>query len=240
VSGPGPAVDVVRAEPADAAVLSQVIADSFLDLPPSWWLIEDQASRRRVFPEYFRIFVDAALADGIVHTTPDHAAVAIWLPAGAPAPPPADAAPADAAPTDELDGYLARLTAVTAPWTERFLAFDTAIESRHPDEPAHHHLAFLAVRPDRQGLGLGTALLRAHHQYLDGQAQLPAYLEAAELRSRRLYLRHGYVDLGPPNHLPDAGPPMYPMWRDPGRTGPVRDNGRHDSPGTTGSPRHLA
>jgi GNAT superfamily N-acetyltransferase len=226
----------MRAEQADATVLSQVIADAFLDLPPSWWLIEDQATRRRVFPYYFRIFVDAALADGIVHTTPDRTAVAIWHPAGAPVPPPADAASA----TDELDDYLARLTAVTDPWTDRFLAFDRAIESRHPDEPAHHHLAFLAVRPDRQGLGFGTALLLAHHQFLDGPARLPAYLEASELRSRQLYLRHGYVDLGPPNHLPDVGPPMYPMWRDPGRVSPVRENRRHDSPGTTGGPRHLA
>ena len=226
MTGPAPSADVIRAEQADAAVLSQVIADAFLDLPPSWWLIEDQVSRRRMFPDYYRIFVDAALADGKVHTTHDRAAVAIWLPAGAAMPPPADAGP----PADELDDYLARLTAVTQPWTDRFLAFDTAIESRHPDEPAHHHLAFLAVRPDRQGLGVGTALLLAHHQFLDDQARLPAYLEAAELRSRQLYLRHGYVDLGPPNHLPDAGPPMYPMWREPGPIGPIQENGRHDSP----------
>ncbi len=198
-------MDVIPAEQADAAVLSQVIADAFLDLPPSWWLIEDRDIRRRVFPEYFRIFVDAALADGIAATTPDRAAVAIWLPSNA----------AEPAPADEAQGYLARLTAVTQPWTSRFLAFDTAIEGRHPAEPAHHHLAFLAVRPDRQGLGIGSALLQAHHRFLDDQVGLPAYLEAAELRSRQLYRRHGYVDLGPPNHLPDGGPPMYPMWRDP-------------------------
>jgi ribosomal protein S18 acetylase RimI-like enzyme len=197
-------IEVVDAEPADARALGQVIADAFLDLPPSWWLIADQSVRRRVFPDYFRIFTDAALADGIVQTTPDRAAVAIWLPAGTAEPPPAG----------DPDDYLARLTAITQPWTDRFLAFDAAIESRHPTKPPHHHLAFLAVRPDCQGLGIGSALLAAHHQFLDSQASLPAYLEAAELRSRQLYLRHGYVDLGPPNHLPEAGPPMYPMWRD--------------------------
>ena len=203
---------VIRADAADAIALSQVIAEAFLDLPPSWWLIADQAVRRQIFPEYFRIFVEAALADGIVQTIPDRTAVAIWLPSGTGEPSLADDSPA----ADEPDGYVTRLTAVTQPWTSRFLAFDTAIESRHPVGPAHHHLAFLAVRPDRQGLGTGTALLLAHHQFLDRQANLPAYLEASAPRSREFYLRHGYVDLGPPNYLPDGGPPMYPMWRAPG------------------------
>ncbi|HXS61532.1 MAG TPA: GNAT family N-acetyltransferase [Streptosporangiaceae bacterium] len=226
MSEPEAVVDVIRAEEADAGVLSQLVADAFLDLPPSWWLIPDQAIRRRVFPDYFRIFVDAALADGIVQTTPDRSAVAIWLPSGHSAEPPPtadgrpslpadDPPPADGpSPTHEPDDYLARLTAITQPWIDRFLAFDAAIENRHPHEPAHHHLAFLAVRPDRQGLGIGSALLQAHHQFLDTQ-NLPAYLEASHPRNRQLYLRHGYTDLGPPNYLPDAGPPMYPMWRDP-------------------------
>jgi GNAT superfamily N-acetyltransferase len=201
---------VVLADEADAVVLSRVIADAFLDLPPSWWLIADHAVRRRVFPEYFRIFVEAALADGIVQTTEDRAAVAIWLPSGT-----AELSPDESPAADEPADYLTRLTAITQPWTSRFLAFDAAIESRHPAEPAHHHLAFLAVRPDRQGLGIGSALLLAHHQFLDHGVRLPAYLEAAEPRSRLLYLRHGYVDVGPPNNLPDGGPPMFPMWRDP-------------------------
>jgi ribosomal protein S18 acetylase RimI-like enzyme len=201
---PADPVDVVTANPADAKVLSQVIADAFLDLPPSWWLIADRSVRRRVFPEFFRIFVDAALADGIVQTTADRDAIAIWLPSSSVEPP-----------ADEAAAYLARLTSITEPWTSRFLAFDAAIESRHPADPPHHHLAFLAVRPDRQGRGIGSALLLAHHQFLDDQLRLPAYLEAAEPRSRDLYSQYGYVDLGPPNYLPDGGPPMYPMWRPP-------------------------
>lgn len=214
MSRPDAPADVIHADEADAVALSQVIADAFLDLPPSWWLIADQAVRRRVFPEYFRIFVEAALADGIVQTTRDRAAVAIWLPSGSGEPSPSDG------PSAEPAGYLTRLTAITQPWTSRFLAFDTAIESRHPAEPAHHHLAFLAVRQDRQGLGIGSALLLAHHEFLDQRARLPAYLEASAPRSRDFYLRHGYSDLGPPNYLPDGGPPMYPMWRDPGQWSP--------------------
>jgi GNAT superfamily N-acetyltransferase len=69
------------------------------------------------------------------------------------------------------------------------------------------------VRPDRQGQGTGHALLRAYHEILDRDAGAPAYLEASDLRTRQIYLRHGYADHGPPIHLPD-GPLMYPMWRE--------------------------
>ena len=85
------------------------------------------------------------------------------------------------------------------------------VRYRHPAGFAYHHLAILAVRPDRQGRGLGSALLRAHHAALDRDS-IPAYLEASDLRARRLYLTHGYTDCG---HLflPEAV--MYPMLRPP-------------------------
>lgn len=68
------------------------------------------------------------------------------------------------------------------------------------------------MRPDPQNQGTGTALLNAYHQILDRQARALAYLEAADLRTRQIYLRHGYTDHGPPIQLPD-GPQMHPMWR---------------------------
>jgi GNAT superfamily N-acetyltransferase len=87
---------------------------------------------------------------------------------------------------------------------------------RHGDwdsvRPGHHHLAILAVRPDAQGQGIGTALLRAHHTTLDG-TDVPAYLEASSERTRAWYLRHGYTDHGQPFHLPEGGPPLWPLWR---------------------------
>jgi GNAT superfamily N-acetyltransferase len=197
---------VVRAEPADAGVLAELIAEAFAELAPSRWLIADAEARRQVFPGYFRLYVDGTMSAGVVHTTPDRDAVALWLPiSGEPA-----AAPAD---------YPARLAAVTRPYTARFEAFDTAIDGRHPAGVAHWHLAILAVRPGRQGRGLGSALLRAQHDLLD-RAGTPAYLESSSERARALYRRHGYADLGAPIMLPDAGPPMWPMWRTPAHSQP--------------------
>jgi GNAT superfamily N-acetyltransferase len=195
-----PAGQVVPADAADLDTLSQVIADAFHDLPPSRWLIADPDARRRIFPGYFRLYVDHAMASGTVHTTPDRSAVALWLRVGE-------------HPDDQPDGYGARLSSATSPWTGRFAAFDTALDQHHPAGVPHHHLAILAVRPDRQSQGTGTALLRAYHQILDN-AGMPAYLEAADLRTRQIYLRHGYTDHGPPIQLPDDGPQMYPMMRE--------------------------
>lgn len=197
-------IRVVRAGAADLDALSQVIADAFHELPPSRWLVPDPATRREIFPQYFRLFVEHALACGIVHTTPDRTAAALWLPAcSQPVAPPA--------------GYHERLRAVTSPWTGRFLAFEAALDQHHPAGIAHHHLAMIAVRPGRQGQGTGTALLDVHHATLDS-ASVSAYLEAADLRTRGVYLRRGYADYGGPIRLPD-GTLMYPMVREPRESG---------------------
>src|SRR5450755_4080288 len=59
---------VVRADPADLDVLSQVIADAFCDLAPSRWLIADPGDRVEIFPGYFRLYLEDAMASGIVCT----------------------------------------------------------------------------------------------------------------------------------------------------------------------------
>ncbi len=206
-AGPAPGGQdrgVIRAGAADLDVLSHVIAGAFCDLAPSRWLIPGQAARRQVFPGYFRLYVERALARGVVHTTPGRTAAALWVPAG----------DQEAGPPD---GYDARLAAVTGPWVSRFRIFDAALDRHHPAGTSHWHLAILAVRPDRQGRGTGAALLAVGHAVLDRVRGTPAYLEASSVRARDLYLARGYALLpGAPFHLPGDGPPLWPMWRQPG------------------------
>jgi GNAT superfamily N-acetyltransferase len=193
---------VLPAGPGDLEVLSQVIAVAFHGLPPSRWLVPDPASRAEIFPGFFRILLDWAMAAGTVTTTPGRDAAALWIPAGhhPPVPP---------------DDYPDRIAAVTGPWLRRFEAFDATLEVCHPAGAAHEWLAIIGVHPARQGQGLGSALLAARHQVLDRSGR-GAYLEAASPRARDLYLRYGYaLRPGAPLHLPEGGPPMWPMWRDP-------------------------
>jgi len=89
------------------------------------------------------------------------------------------------------------------------------MQASHPHAPGHAYLPFVAVRPQRQGRGIGAALLRHRLAALDA-AGTPAYLEASSVRSRRLYERIGFTRLPTRIELPD-GPDMYPMWRAPRR-----------------------
>jgi GNAT superfamily N-acetyltransferase len=191
---------IVRAVEADTEVLSQVIAEAFFPLTPCQWLIPDQAARRAIFPGYFRMYVEHAMADGLVHTTLGRDAAALWIPLGPqlPAPP---------------SGYGEHLAQITGPWVQRFTVFDAELDAHHLTGLAHHHLAIVAVRPDRQGQGIGTAMLNAHHAVLDHKG-IVAYLEASDELTRVIYLGHGYTDHGTPIQLPD-GPHMYPMVRQP-------------------------
>ncbi len=195
---------VVPADAGDLDALSQVIAKAFHDLPQSQWLIGDPGARAAVLPAYFRILAGHALAHGVVHTTTDRAAAALWLPAGP-------------GTTGEPDDYPGLLAAVTGRWHERFLAFDATVGQHHPSHRPHEHLAILAVHPSRQNQGIGSALLHARHHQLDHGPASPAYLEAATRRAVRLYQRHGYT-LTTPFHLPGDGPPMWPMVRPPAST----------------------
>jgi len=192
---------VERAQPRDAGVLTQVITDAFFVLAVSQWLVPDPRSRRAIFPGYFGVYVDHALADGLVLTTPARDAAALWIPVG----PDGPGRPAE--------GYHERLAAVTGPHLTRFEALDEQFDRHHPVGVPHEHLAILAVRPDRQLLGIGTALLNARHACLNRDG-MPAYLEASDSAKRDIYLAHGYADIGEPIQLPD-GPAMYPMWRRP-------------------------
>jgi GNAT superfamily N-acetyltransferase len=191
-----------RGTPADLKSVTALIVDAFADLPVSRWLVPPAADRAAVLEGNFAIHAEHALAHGIVEIAGDErddvAGVAVWLPRPDPGPPPAD--------------LEVRLEAACGPYTPRFRELDEAFAANHPHgDERHHHLTFLAAAPARQGQGVGTALLAHHHKQLD-DAGLPAYLEASSERARELYTREGYR-AEKPFHLPDGGPPLWPMWR---------------------------
>lgn len=190
----------VPAEESDVERLSEIIAESFAPLGPSLWLVPDPEARRALFPGYFRIYVEEAMANGTVYTTQDRTGVALWF------------TRTEQEPDHGGDAeYDARLAAATGDLVDRFRAFDAILDANHPSGTRHDHLAILGVDPRFQHQGVGTGLLDAHHAVLDRDG-VPGYLEAGDAGTRTLYLKHGYADLGEPIRLPDDTA-MFPMWR---------------------------
>jgi GNAT superfamily N-acetyltransferase len=190
---------IVRAGHADAEWVADLIGGQFQHLGVAAWLVPDPDARARVLPRNFQIFVEYALAYGEVHVLADRSAAAVWI-------------PRDETPLPPPDDYDARVANACGEWTDRFFELDELFERHHPVQP-HHHLAFLAVRKDRQGTGLGSTLLDHHHAYLDG-AGISAFLEASSVGARDLYLRHGYQPHGDPYPVPN-GALFWPLWRTP-------------------------
>lgn len=195
---------ITRAKAVDAAPIAALIGRAFHPLAVSLWLVPDAVERSEVLPAYMLILVEHALTYGRIEVIEDRTAAAVWIPRGTVPPP-------------EPYDYDDRVDAACGRHAARFRTLDRVLRAHHPTEP-HEHLALLAVEPGRQGNGAGSALLAHRHQILD-EFGARAYLEASSERSRALYLRHGYRDLGTPMRVSD-GTPLWPMLRLPSLTAP--------------------
>jgi GNAT superfamily N-acetyltransferase len=203
--------DPVIATVTDRERLTEIgaqIARSFDHLDADHYLIPDPERRLAAMSEFFAVLTEhAGNGAGRVLETSDRRAVAVWF-------------DRTIEPTEPEDFGL-RLEKAAGEYTERFGELDEAFEAVHPGEP-HWHLAFLAVDPGYQSHGLGSALMAHTHNWLD-QNGLPAYLEASNADSQRVYRRHGYTDMlpseiviGEPKNNSEGkveGATFYRMWR---------------------------
>lgn len=175
---------VRRATRSDVPALADVLARAFARDPFFGWLAGDapeRGQRTRDGWDALLRFASAGLSE--TWTTDDHAGAAIWIPPGRPA--------SSVLASLRLTPALARMTT----W-RRLRAVSAALETledhrrRHVPGP-HYYLAALGVEPDRQGEGIGSALLVPVLDAADA-AGVEAYLETATARNVLLYERHGF------------------------------------------------
>jgi GNAT superfamily N-acetyltransferase len=191
----------------DADLIGRIGAAGFYDDPVLSWICPDPATRLEKLAFMFSrlaaaTVIDADSAAWIV----DDACVALWRgPAfdhhPEPSPEPDAPAPEEAAGDDPLDDGD----------RERMGILGESMQQHHPHEP-HWYLNVISTLPDRQGRGLGVAVLDPVLVQCDTDG-CRAYLESTNPRNRTLYRRSGFVD-GDEIQLPD-GPTMLAMWRDP-------------------------
>ncbi|MGK5730595.1 GNAT family N-acetyltransferase [Streptomyces sp. URMC 124] len=200
-STPTAVAEIRRARPEERDAISLLLGESFMEDPVSGWVFPDEAHRRVVHPAFFGVFLDAALRDGWVDVMDDLSAAALWIPIQADG-------------GDEGDDELGELLATADPGNDRARIVAELTEAAHPADRAHYYLPTIVAAPGRRGEGRGRALLTTVLDRCDEEG-MPAYLEASNARSRALYERLGFVLTGTPVDLPDGGPRMWPMWREP-------------------------
>jgi GNAT superfamily N-acetyltransferase len=194
-------VRVVRASTSDVDDVVSILATGFMDDPMSRWIFPDDTERELLHPRFFRPFVDLALADGEIDMTIDRLGAAMWFPVDV------------TADSDHPDLGALFADALGPLAAQRIAEFDARSSANHPMHAFHFSLPFIAVRPDHVGNGIGTAMLRHRLNRFDHQ-RTPAYLEASNPRSARLYERLGFTRRHPTTDMP-GGPSLYPMWREP-------------------------
>jgi ribosomal protein S18 acetylase RimI-like enzyme len=164
------------------------------------WLFPNADARRRKLPTFFRSLLRASLPFGEVYTTDDARCAAIWNPPG----------------TFPMGWYTdARLGLATT----RLVGLRTAacarglmyFASHHPKE-RHWYLQMLGTDPDRQGRGVGSAIMAPVLERCDGERER-VYLESSKERNIPFYERHGF-QVAEEIQVP-GGPVVWAMWRDP-------------------------
>ncbi|MFF9807621.1 GNAT family N-acetyltransferase [Streptomyces coeruleorubidus] len=192
---------VIRAAgEGDRELVVRLLDAAFQDDPVSGWVFPGAEDRRTKHPGLMAAFTDIVLAAGRIDLTEDGSACALWM-----------SMPAD---DDAEDDGPAQVRQAVDPDNERVETIGRLTAAIHPSGRAHEYLWMIAVAPGRQGEGLGTALIESVLDRCDRERQ-PAYLEASSARSRKLYERLGFELAGPVLDLPENGPAMWPMWREP-------------------------
>ncbi|MFF4604025.1 GNAT family N-acetyltransferase [Streptomyces sp. NPDC001339] len=156
----------------------------------------DHIHRMERFQELFLTRV--GLAHGRVWVADDGDAVAVWT-----TPKTVD--------TDAVFAELAPEFAVLA--GDRLKAYEeaeAALLPHRPTEPAWF-LGTIGVTPDRQGSGLGRAVIRPGITAAE-QEGVPAYLETSDEGNVRFYERLGF-QITAALHLPGNGPRTWSMLR---------------------------
>jgi GNAT superfamily N-acetyltransferase len=193
--------DIRPATEADLPAIGRAMAAAFADDPVWMWLASPKADWDRRAPAWFETEARCQLrGHGDVLVDDEGRGAAIW------------------APPHRWRSGLGEGVQLAIPSLRLFrsrlprsLRALQHIERHHAREP-HWYLAIIGTDPRYQGLGIGSALIRAVTDRCDEEG-LGAYLESSKEENVPFYARHGFkvtrqLAVG-------GGPPMWLMWRDP-------------------------
>ena len=195
----------VEAGEGDLAGVADDLSAAFSADPLFDWFMRTDARRDQARDKLFSFIVKRlAWGAGRIDRPACGGAAAVWMPFEFVGPTPL---------IDELRTIPVMLAATGLTRFSRLAAMRTDMDRHHPMQRRHAYLWFLGVRPEAQGHGVGSRLLKAATERLDGAAE-PAYLETQTERNVGLYRRHGFEVISQHRARADA-PMMWSMWRNP-------------------------
>ena len=195
---------VRQATAGDLDAIGRVLCAAFDDDPVVNWLVRQDERRAWAIETLFReVTRFAYLEAGETYITGDERGIAVWRPPGVEEP---SGEPINAI-FDEIAGPRGR---------DHTRLFGELVEGRHPAKPEHFYLFAIGVDPSAQGTGVGSVLIREVLDRCDRDG-IPAYLENTKERNLPFYRRHGF-EVRERVDLPDDGPPVFLMWREPAGT----------------------
>jgi ribosomal protein S18 acetylase RimI-like enzyme len=191
----------VTADRLEAA--AAVMGRAFADDPMMWWSLghdpDDHAGFVTRTAAYFRVINTANVEAGTMWETSDGLGAAIWLP------------PELTATFLEDDLVIRPLVAeLTHDAGARYDAFWDWLDTFIPSEPVWY-LDQIGVDPERQGVGVGAALI-THGLVMADAAGHPAFLETGNPRNVAYYERFGF-EVVEAAEAPDGGPRIWFMRR---------------------------
>lgn len=186
----------------DVPAMAEALALAFHDDPVMQWLFGDEPPRpMRYLRPFFTHEGRRHLGHGTVYTADGHPGAAYWDPPGQ--------WKTSLLGLVRLGPTMARGIGRRTPNALRGLG---RMEKAHAQHPDHFYLAVLGTRPDRQGAGVGAALMAPVLGMCDDQG-IGAYLESSKESNIPYYRRHGFEVAGEVTF--PGGPTVWPMWRDP-------------------------
>jgi ribosomal protein S18 acetylase RimI-like enzyme len=192
-----------KATRADASAVTRTLVRAFATDPVVDWFVRGDARRPQALATWFDFAVTRlGLRGDETWMSADAGAVALWIP------PPQDVMQMSA--LEEIAALPMFLSVVSFARLARMQRLRTAFDAHHPKN-RHWYLFFLAVDPDAQGQGLGSAILKATLERIDARCEA-AYLEASSEKNVPLYLRYGFEIVSEFRPEP-AGPRLWGMWR---------------------------
>lgn len=193
--------------------IASCLSRAFEDDPVSRYLFPRDRSRLSRLVSFYRMVLEILSDHGAIYTDLEGHGAAIWR---TPSPPPAGVGPA------ARDALRMLWTLRTS--TGRALNLDRVVSDARLTVP-HWYLAILGTEPELQGRGIGSALLAPVLARCDVEG-LPAYLESSKEQNLPFYEHHGFR-VTRKLQVRD-GPVLWPMVREPVRSGLTGDVGSAD------------